>query len=101
VLDPSFTGATLEVTGGVRTDALFMPIGTGTILAGQRGAVVTNAAAGVGSHIAVTLVGPTRDKDVKPGQAVEWIERAAGSFTVHLTGAVDQNTPFTYTVVNP
>ena len=46
ILDPSITGQTLQVTGGARTDALFMPVGTGTILAGSRSGLVTNAAAG-------------------------------------------------------
>ena len=100
-LDPSFTGATLVVTGGSRTDALFMPVGTGSIPAGQRTAVVANPAADLASHISVVLVGPTGKIDVKPGEAVSWIERAAGSFTIHLTGPVDLDTPFTYTIVNP
>src|SRR5438132_2374531 len=100
VLDPNFTTATLVVTAGTRTDALFMPVGNGSILAGQQIAVVTNAAAGVGSHISVALVGSPARNDHKP-PAVSWIERVAGSFTVHLTDAVDFDTPFTYTIVNP
>ena len=101
VLDPSSTGETLQVTGGARTDALFMPIGAGAIPAGARSAQVTNAAAGLASHIGVTLVGTTRRNESQPGQAVSWIERAAGSFTIHLTAEVDLDTPFTYTIVNP
>jgi hypothetical protein len=100
-LDPTFTGETLQVIGGARTDALFMPIGTGTIPAGARAAQVANPAAGLTSHIGVTLVGTTRRNESQPGQAVSWIARAAGSFTVNLTAAVDVDTPFTYMIVNP
>ncbi len=101
VLDPTFTGQTLQVTGGARTDGLFMPIGTGTVPTGSRSVQVTDASAGLASHIAVTLVGTTRRNESQPGQAVSWIARAAGSFIVNLTAAVDVDTPFTYTIVNP
>ena len=100
VPDLSVTTATLVVTGGARTDALFMPVGNGSILAGQQTAVVTDGAAGLGSHISVALVGSPARNDHKP-PAVSWIERATGSFTVHLTDAVDFDTPLTYTIVNP
>ena len=91
----------LETSHGVVETPLFMPVGTGSIPAGQRTAVVANPAADLASHISVVLVGPTGKIDVKPGEAVSWIERAAGSFTIHLTGPVDLDTPFTYTIVNP
>ena len=61
---------------------------------------VTDAAAGLSSHIAVTLVGAAQ-KNSQHGSAVSWVERAAGSFKVHLTEPGDSDIPFTYTVVNP
>ncbi len=77
-----------------------MPVGTGTIPAKASVHQVTNPAAGAASHIGVVLVGaPKRDEEAEV--AVSWIERAAGSFRIHLTEEVDLDTPFTYTIVNP
>ncbi len=72
----------------------FTTAGHGSIGAGQAQATV-----GVGSansHVMVSLV-------TDPGApvAVSWIERADDSFTVHLTGAVVNETVLSYFVVDP
>jgi hypothetical protein len=96
-----FTGPTLRVEGATQlAGQLFTGVGTGTIPAGSRTQQVTDANATPASHISVVLAGaPT--KPFGKGAAVSWIERAAGSFTVHLTDEADFATPFTYTLVQP
>jgi hypothetical protein len=94
-----FTGPTLRVEGAAQlAGQLYTGVGSGTIPAGTRAQLVTDANATATSHVSVVLVGPP-SKPFGKGAAVSWVERASGSFTVHLTDDADFATPFTYTLV--
>lgn len=102
-------GPTLRVEGPTEiAGPISAPIGIGTILEKERVHAVADASAGTKSHIIVVLVGqPTKKSDDGEDEgdersvAVSWIERAAGSFRIHLTAKTGLDTPFTYTVLNP
>jgi hypothetical protein len=56
---------------------------------------VNTSAVTATSHITVTL-------NADPGAArLLWVEKQAGSFTVHLTQPVQNSISFTYLVVEP
>lgn len=94
-------GDALLVKGALRVlGPVLMAIGSGVIPIGATNFLVTGDPAAFvkpgtpGSHVNVTLVGVA-------DPVVSWIERLTGQFKIHLTGAVAQDTPFTYMVVNP
>jgi hypothetical protein len=102
------TGLGLAVKGR----AGFSACGSDTITAGQVSKTVNNPSVTTASHITVTLTENPGSTDTNPpGQGgarapspvaqVHWIERRAGSFTIHLTQAVVNATAFTYLVVEP
>jgi hypothetical protein len=85
------TGHGLAVKGR----AGFSSCGSSTVAAGQASKSVNHSAVTATSHITVTL-------NADPGAAqLLWVERQAGSFTVHLTRAVQNSISFTYLVVEP
>jgi hypothetical protein len=110
-------GVLAENTGAgvglaVKGRAGFSACGSDTIAAGQASKTVNNAAATAASHITVTLTeDPGSTNTNPPGQGgarapspvaqVHWVQRQAGSFTVHLTQGVVNATDFTYLIVEP
>ena len=79
----------------VKGRAAFSSCGSATVAAGQASASVNNSAVTATRHITVTL-------DADPGAAqLLWVEKQAGSFTVHLTQPVQNSISFTYLVVEP
>lgn len=79
----------------VKGRAGFSSCGSDTIAAGGTSKTVNNLAATANSHITVTLT-------TNPGSAqVLWVQRQAGSFTLHLTRSVTNATSFTYLIVEP
>jgi len=79
----------------VKGRAGFSSCGSSTVAAGQASKSVNHSAVTATSHITVTL-------NADPGTAqLLWVERQAGSFTVHLTRAVPNSISFTYLVVEP
>jgi hypothetical protein len=69
--------------------------GNDTVAAGRKSKTVSNSAVTAKSHVTVSL---TSD----PGSAQTlWVQRQAGSFTVHLTSAVGNATSFSYLIVEP
>jgi hypothetical protein len=93
-------GVLAEHTGSgwglaVKGRAAFSSCGSDTIAAGGTSKTVNNPAVAANSHITVTLM-------TNPGSAqVLWVERRAGSFTLHLTRSVSNVTTFTYLIVEP
>ena len=93
-------GVLAEHTGSgrglaVRGRAGFSTCGNDTVAAGRKSKTVSNPAVTAKSHITVSL---TSD----PGSAqLLWVQRQAGSFTVHLTSAVSNATSFSYLIVEP
>jgi hypothetical protein len=85
------TGRGLAVKGR----AGFSSCGSSTVAAGQASKLVNNSAVTTTSHITVTL-------NADPGAAqLLWVQRQAGSFTLHLTRTVQNSISFTYLVVEP
>ena len=79
----------------VKGRAGFSSCGSSTVAAGQASKSVNHSAVTATSHMTVTL-------NADPGAAqLLWIERQAGSFTVHLTRAAQNSIGFTYLVVEP
>jgi len=64
--------------------------------AGNASWTVTDSRVTPQSHIGVTL---TSDPP-RRGIAVSWAQRSNGSFIIHLTGISQDETDFTYIVVN-
>jgi hypothetical protein len=93
-------GVLAEHTGSgrglaVKGRASFSSCGTDAISAGGTSKTVNNPAITANSHITVTLA-------TDPGSAqVLWVQRQAGSFTLHLTRSVSNATSFTYLIVEP
>ncbi len=77
--------------------ASFSTAGAGVVPAKKRRAEVSNPAVTADSHVTVTFTGKN------PGQVwVSWVERHPGSgLTVHLSGRVPTDLPFTYLIVEP
>lgn len=86
-------GTAIRVTGG---KLKFNSVGSGTIPAGAETHTVVHGHVTSNSHVTVVL---TSD----PGNAVllQWVARAAGSFTINLTRATRRDTTFTYFIVDP
>lgn len=86
-------GTAIRVTGG---KLKFNSVGAGTIPAGAATHAVPHGHVTTNSHVTVVL---TSD----PGNAavVQWVTRAAGSFTINLTRSPRDDTTFTYFVVDP
>ena len=93
-------GVLAEHTGSgrglaVRGRAGLSTCGNDTVAAGRKSKTVSNSAVTAKSHVTVSL---TSD----PGSAQTlWVQRQAGSFTVHLTSAVSNATSFSYLIVEP
>jgi hypothetical protein len=93
-------GVLAEHTGSgrglvVKGRAAFSSCGSDTIAAGGISKTVTNPAVTANSHITATLT-------TNPGSAqVLWVQRQAGSFTLHLTRSVTNATSFSYLIVDP
>jgi hypothetical protein len=93
-------GVLAEHTGSgrglaVKGRACFSSCASDTIVAGGTSKTVNNPAVTANSHIAVMLA-------ADPGSAqVLWVQRQAGSFTLHLTRSVSNATTFTYLIVEP
>jgi len=85
-------GTALQVLGR----AAFTSVGSGVVPAGESSVTIEDPHATESSHISVTLASD-------PGQReVRWVERDAGSFTVHLTPAPRARRPetdLTYTIL--
>ncbi|HEX9436321.1 MAG TPA: hypothetical protein VGA16_04075 [Candidatus Limnocylindria bacterium] len=85
------TGVGLRVVGR----SLFSSVGGGIVPPDTDSAVVTDARATPASHITVQL---TSDPGKKA--AVQWVERASGSFIVHLSDRTNAPTSFSYFIVD-
>jgi hypothetical protein len=84
--------AAIRVFGHAR----FSTVGSNTIPAGSDATFVPHFTVTPQSHITVALTSDPGNKAV-----VQWIERATGGFTVHLSAAAKVATTLTYFIVQP